>query len=161
MKTRFGLLIAAALLLCSCGKDNGEEQQTTQPQPVHEAIGTYSFDGNEYDIVSGSYRQTDTHYIFTFSPLSEDKKPFTTYFIVGLTKGYEGQEISTERWYHNDTYIFCYDDPVYFYSEIYPVDGVFYYDTGENEHFVIRVDITLRDGRKFKMNFDGTLSEPE
>ena len=110
MKKWFIKYGTAALLLggiiclpaCSTDDDNGNKSY-----PV---LGTYELDGEEYEIVSRRYSNDGTYMMFSFTPLPPHVE-MTTYAAFGIRLYWLNKEVNIHDVYHNDDYIFVYEDP--------------------------------------------------
>lgn len=156
-----GLSLAAGLAASCSGEGHQPECPDVPSSEEAEAIGTYRFGDRTYDIMSGSYVEDDYQYIFSFSPL-ETGLPRTTYFIFGIKKYFCGKEVSVGRMYHNEDYIFIYEDPVWFYSQYRKLQEgtVTVRDNGDGG-FTVKGDFLLNDGRPFSIDFEGSLPYAE
>lgn len=162
MKRRFlsillGLGLLAGAAACSDDKQDPSpivEDPVEKPEP----IGMYRFDGQPYDLYYGSYAEDEYSYYFVFSPL-DGTRPLTTYALIGLKKGFEGQEMDATRIFHNDDYYFVFEDPVRLYSQYRQLkSGTIYVKRNAQDDFTVRLDVLLYDGTPFAIDFSGRLA---
>jgi len=125
------------------------------------AIGTYSFDGKEYCIRSGAYAENDNMYSFIFMPTAAGEKTHTV-IMLSQSKVFAGQAMPVDGngvW-HNDTYVFSYDDPFFYYSRFNALKGgtIFVEAGSAAGEFTVKMEnIVLPDGRPFALSFEGAL----
>lgn len=153
------LCCLAALAAGGCDDNDevpAEPQQPEIPVELPEPIGSYLFDGEEIDLLYGMAEESDTYYRFVFSPL-DGSTALTTWFSFALAKTFAGTEVDVSRIYHNDDYIFIYEDPVRFYSYYRQLQGGTAYVAKEGVNYVVRLDIRLADGTPFALDFTGEL----
>lgn len=155
MKKWFIKYGTAALLLggiiclpaCSTDDDNGNKSY-----PV---LGTYELDGEEYEIVSRRYSNDGTYMMFSFTPLPPHVE-MTTYAAFGIRLYWLNKEVNIHDVYHNDDYIFVYEDPVRYYSQYRRLtDGTFHVKQNSESNFTVKLDLILPDGIPFKMDYTG------
>ncbi|WP_147637681.1 hypothetical protein [Alistipes sp.] len=147
---------AAALGLTACNdSDDTPPREDPVVVPPPEAIGTYSFDGTKGDIVDGVYTEDDYDLQFIFSPQMMTST-IETYFIIGVHRYWVGQTVDAEQVYHNDDYLFVYEDPWYLYTQYKKVTGSIYIDR-KGDRFTVELDLHLHDGKPFTASFTGEL----
>lgn len=156
-KALFLLLLTACTILCgptSCNDpEPGENDCKLPPSP----IGTYSFDGRQVAIADGVFTQDEQQIQFVFSPQMLTSA-IDTYFIVGVRNYWLGQRIDCASVYHNDDYLFVYEDPWYLYTQYKKVTGTILVDRKGNR-FTVELDVHLHDGKPFIASFEGTLPD--
>ena len=146
-----GLLLGGALSFAGCSSDD----EASEPAPAPTVLGTYEFDGVEYEILSVKCINDGSYLMFSFSPL-EASAPMTTYAAFGTRLYWLGEQIDIQEVYHNDDYIFIYEDPVRYYSQYRrPSEGTYFVQDNGNGNYTVRIDFTLPDGKPFKMDFTG------
>lgn len=160
MKRTFNCFILAAaclaaLCLAACDdKDDipvNEEPGVLPPDP----IGVYSFDGEQGIIADGVYTQDEYDIQFVFSPKMMTSA-VDTYFLVGVHNYWIGQRIDCERVFHNDDYVFVYEDPWYLYTQYKKVTGTVLIEQ-QGTRFTVQLDLRLHDGKPFTAAFEGEL----
>ena len=156
------LLRASAFALCAllgaaaCSDDDGNGSH------AGEALGTYSFDGKEYPIHQAYCERNEGSVSFIFSPLVTLDGQLTSYFCFALADVFTESEVSLDRLYHNDDYIFVYEDPVHYYSRVRkPKGGTAYVSNPEGDRYRVKLDIVLPDGKSFYCDFEGPLGTPK
>lgn len=147
------LCLLAATGLSSCEKDDSSGDGGSRP----EAIGTYSYDNKQYDIVYGQVSESESTYEFFFSPQDGNKGAVNTYFIVAIKKYFVGEVLNTDDVFHNDEYMFVYEDPDHLYSQFKKVHGEILVVKKANNKFVVELDFALADQKPFKASFEGVL----
>ncbi|WP_300728026.1 hypothetical protein [uncultured Bacteroides sp.] len=148
-------MMCSAVALASCSDDDDPTNEV--PEATVPAIGTYEFDNETYNILTGAYEDTGDYYSFIFSPLSPDKK-ISTYASIAIKKYWDGKEANVEDIYHNDDYVFVYEDPVHYYSKYRELqDGTMYIKHNGGNNFTVNIDVHLADGTPFFMEFTGEL----
>lgn len=154
-----GLLACAALVLTACGEDDNPPPKTW-PDP----IGSYSFDGEEYPIYYLAFSQDNSseggYCSFLFSPIDQSEGPvkLTTYFLFSIQNFFVGKgELNVNELYHNDSYVFAYEDPVHFYSQYRKLQGgTVGVDLSGDGTIRLRLkDLRLNDGKPFSCEFEG------
>lgn len=154
-------ILLAAMCCCTLGVACNDDDPMPEPMETPEPIGTYEFDGDTYDILTGYFVEDDFDYVFTFSPLAPSA-PLTTYAVFSIHKFWEGEEVDVETVYHNDDYVFIYEDPVHYYSQYWKLQsGTYFVKRNRGNNFSIRLDFRLADGTPFKIDFTGELTAPE
>lgn len=147
-------LIALCMVFVSCsGDDQAEEKKPSK------AIGSYSIDGVEHNIVNGVYVVANGYYEFMFTPCESLTSDRHTTIILNVLSAFDGRELDVERFYHNDDYIFSYEDNFFYYSRFNALKSgtIMVTRKGENSFSVEMNNIELPDGRPFELSFDGEL----
>jgi hypothetical protein len=136
--------VATMLLGVAC---TTPEEPTPKPKP----LGTYGYfylGEEEVPVVSYSTVE-DGHFLLKLSPL-EDVRSATTYAIVGVNTAFIGTEIDVTTKYHNDDYIFVYEDPTRYYAPYRQLQsGTIMLDKNGAGMVRAKVDIVLSDGTPF------------
>lgn len=150
------LTLGGVLCLPACTTD---DDGGTVPAPT--VLGTYEFDGEQYDILSVKAVNDGFYQMFSFSPLTASEQ-LTTYVVFGIRLYWLDREIDIQDVGHNDDYIFIYEDPVRCYSQYRrPLDGIFFVEQNSDTNYTVRIDFTLPDGTPFKMDFTGDFPTAE
>lgn len=146
--------LCALLGAAACDDDNDDVRGG-------EAIGTYSFDGKEYPIHQGYCERNGGYVTFVFSPLTKTDGQLTSYFYFALADVFTEGTQQLDRLYHNDDYVFVYEDPVHYYSRYRrPKGGTVFVSNPEGDRYRVTLDITLPDGKPFYCDFEGRLGIP-
>ena len=132
------LFALSGLLLAFVGCSDDNDSVTPGPD-VEEmpSIGTYSFRGEANKIVTGD-----------------------TYFVFSLHLYWEGQVVDASSLYHNDQYVFIYEDPIYYYSQYKKVTGTFYVQRNSETNVTVKLNLRLHDGVRFKTEVTADLMKP-
>lgn len=137
-------VVAVALLGTFC---TTPDEPTPTPKPLG-AYGNFLLGDEEIPVVSYTTVE-DSHFILKLSPL-EDILSATTYAIVGIHTAYVGKEIDVTTKYHNDDYIFVYEDPARYYAPYRQLQsGTILLDKNQAGEIYAKVDIVLSDGTPF------------
>lgn len=141
------LLGLSCLIACSTDDGNGGESY-----PV---LGTYEFNGDEYEIISTRHSNDGTYLMFSFTPLPPYAE-MTTYAAFGIRLYWLDKEVDIHEVDHNDDYIFVYEDPIRYYSQYRRLaDGTFFVGHNGDDNYTLRLDVTLPDGIPFRMDYTG------
>ena len=62
--------------------------------------------------------------------------------------------------YHNDQYVFIYEDPIYYYSQYKKVTGTFYVQRNSETNVTVKLNLRLHDGVRFKEEVTADLMKP-
>ena len=155
MRTRLIYMFAMfCTLFAACDKADGGAQT---PQPIPDPIGTYSFDGKQYDLRTAIYSESDGAYQFFFSPLLPDSGKFSTYIWFGLLRDFaNGRAWNAGQLYHNYDYYLVYEDPVRMFSQYWQLQGgtLLVADKGNNV-FHVKIDVKLIDGTPLSIDYEG------
>ena len=93
--------------------------------------------------------------MFSFTPLPPHVE-MTTYAAFGIRLYWLNKEVNIHDVYHNDDYIFVYEDPVRYYSQYRRLtDGTFHVKQNSESNFTVKLDLILPDGIPFKMDYTG------
>ena len=161
MKTLINRLLFLSACLAACGTaacsdcDDPVDPNIAVCPEYPEPIGSYAFDGTAGDIVDGVYTQDEYDLQFIFSPQMMTAT-VDTYFIIGIHSYWLGQTVDCERVFHNDDYVFVYEDPWYLYTQYKKVTGTIRIDRKE-ARFTVALDLCLHDGKPFTASIDGEL----
>lgn len=161
----FKLFALAGCLLAFAGCDNDDDDgQPTPPAPDVEetlGIGTYSFRGEPNKIVSGVAFLEGDYLTCIFSPENLEEGKADTYFMFSLHTYWEGQVVDASTLYHNDQYVFIYEDPIYYYSQYKSVTGTLYMKRNSGDKSVtVKLNLRLYNGVRFKAEATVDLTEP-
>lgn len=145
-------VLAFALFAVSC---DDEEESVSETLPSPDPIGSYAFDGTEYDIVYGGYFEDEVGYYFLFSPQPQENRQ--TVFMLGLVKQYVGRDNDVTTLYTGD-YLFMYEDSDYYYPPDYKLQsGVIRVSVFGDGGFEVHLNVRLPDGKPFSADFNGQL----
>lgn len=142
---RIVMIAMLMVLAVGCAEEPVVEVPEAEPAPY----GYYYF-GDEEVPVNAFVTAEDATFMLKLSPL-DDVVGATTYAIVGVHTQLLGLELDVERHYHNDDYVFIYEDPLYYFSARRPLlSGKILLD--RNSAGVVRadIDVVLYDGTTFK-----------
>lgn len=162
LRRLFLTLCTAACCICAAACSGKDDPQPAAP-PVEEPepLGTYEFAGDSYDIFTVRCAVSDTDLYFVFSPLQPGAS-LTTYAAIGIGRELVGMELDVTRFYHNDDYLFIYEDPVCYYSQYRQLQsGTICVQTLQNDWYSVRADIRLADGTSFRIDYTGEITAPE
>lgn len=157
-KTRFLLFLTACTILCgftACNDHDEHEPGKPDCKLPLPSIGTYSFDAQQGSIADGVFMQDEQEIQFIFSPQMMTDA-VDTYFLVGVRNYWIGQTIDCQSVYHNDDYVFVYEDPRYLYTQYKKVSGTILIDR-KGDRFTVSLDLRLHDGKPFTASFEGEL----
>ena len=73
---------------------------------------------------------------------------------------WEGQVVDASTLYHNDQYVFIYEDPIYYYSQYKKVTGTFYVQRNSETNVTVKLNLRLHDGVRFKAEVTADLMKP-
>ncbi len=140
-------MVFAVLMLtlagCEQGVEGGEPSKTDTP------YGFYYL-GDEEVAVRSCTTAEGVQFLLKISPL-EDVLSATTYAVVGVHNDLLGKELDVEYKYHNDDYIFVYEDPVSYYSHQRPLQSGKIMLRHNGAGVVdVEVDVRLYDGTPFR-----------
>ena len=149
---RFGWLLypLLALLSSACGGST-EDDSRLDPQPQEPAYGSCYL--GEEEIPVHSYTVAEgSQFLLKISPLPQSEiLSATTYAVIGLHTDLLGQEVDVTHRFHNDDYLFVYEDPLYYYSNLRPLQGGTLLLERNGEHYLrVEVDVRLFDGTPFR-----------
>lgn len=135
-------------VLVGCQED---EEPIVPPTPVEipAPYGHFYFGEERTPVVSYSVA-SEGLFVLKLSPL-EDILSATTYAIVGVHEAFLGERIDVTTKYHNEDYVFVYEDPGYYFAPWRALrSGTILLD--RNSAGVVRadVDVVLYDGTTFR-----------
>ena len=143
------LLIVLPLIMGGC-----EVEPTNEGGGAQAQYGEYVF-GEERVAVRSYITVEDTQLLLKISPLS-DALTATTYAIIGVHTNLLGKELDVEYRFHNDDYIFVYEDPMYYYSTYRPLkSGGIMMQRNRAGKLDVEVDVVLYDGTPFRYSAKG------
>lgn len=147
MNNLWKIVLGLSLLaLVGCEQTPAEET----PTPVIEPTYGYYYFGEEEVPVSSFVTAEDMTFMLKISPL-EDVVKATTYAIVGVRTELLGEELNVENEYHNDDYVFIYEDPIYYFAARRPLrSGKILLDRNSAGVVRVDVDVVLYDGTPFR-----------
>lgn len=150
------LLIACCIAPVACSSDEEPNANNTK---TPQAIGHYTLDGVEHDILAGVYAEANGYYEFVFTPCESLLENRHTTIMLSILAAFDGVEADVERIYHNDDYIFSYEDNFYYYSRYNALKGgkIIVTRRDEGDYSVMMEQIKMPDGRDFSLSFDGKL----
>lgn len=144
-----GSLCAAALFVAACQTPIDEEQ-------TQSATYGYYYFGDEKIPVESYITAEGYQFVLKISPLKEDIKSAKTYAAMGVHKALLGMEVDVEFRSHNSDYIFAYEDPVCYYSQLRPLkSGTMMLNYNEAGCVSVKVDVLLYDGTPFRYEAEG------
>ncbi|MBO5805406.1 MAG: hypothetical protein J6R10_00925 [Tidjanibacter sp.] len=157
MATRISALFAPlrlALLLCAmggigvgCDRPDVPVEPSDKPQALY---GYISLGDEQIPVESFTTTSDEEYLMLKLSPL-EDVLTATTYAVVAVRTSLLGSTIDVQTKYHNDDYIFVYEDPLYYYGPYRPLrSGTILLDKNGAGIVRVRVDVELYDGVKFR-----------
>ena len=157
----FNLFALSGLLLAFVGCSDDNDSITPGPD-VEEmpSTGTYSFRGEANKIVTGVASVDGDYLTCVLSPEKMDEGKTDTYFAFSLHLYWEGQVVDASTLYHNDQYVFIYEDPIYYYSQYKKVTGTFYVQRNSETNVTVKLNLRLHDGVRFKAEVTADLMKP-
>ncbi len=152
------LLLMLPLWCIGCGE---ESSQPIEPvEPLEAPRYGYYYLGEEAIPVMTYTMVEEYQFLLKLSPL-EEVISATTYAIVGVHTDWLGKEMDVTYRFHNDDYIFVYEDPVRYYSPYRPLQsGTILLDRNEEGYIKVKVDVVLYDGTTFRYENDSIAPEP-
>ena len=124
------------------------------------SIGTYSFRGEANKIVTGVASVDGDYLTCVLSPDKLFVCYSDTFFAFSLLLFWEGQVVDASTLYHNDQYVFIYEDPIYYYSQYKKVTGTFYVQRNSETNVTVKLNLRLHDGVRFKAEVTADLMKP-
>lgn len=144
------LLTVLSLALAGCRQVAGEDK----PSKANAPYGYYTIGAEEVAVASCATAE-GVQFLLKISPL-EDVMTATTYAVVGVHTSLLGERLNVERHYHNDDYLFVYEDPVSYYSHLRPLQsGTIYLSRSASGTIGVEVDVALYDGTPFRYAAEG------
>ena len=144
------LITALVLTLVGCRQETGEDNPSKADTPY----GYYTIGAEEVAVASCTIAE-GVQFLLKISPL-EDVLSATTYAVVGVHTSLLGERLDVERHYHNDDYLFVYEDPVSYYSHLRPLQsGTIYLSRSASGTIGVEVDVVLYDGTPFRYAAEG------
>lgn len=141
-------LFCVTFYAVSC--DMSEPETDVPQQEITPAPYGYFHLGDEKIPVVSFVTASEWQYVLKISPL-EDILTATTYAAVGVRSEFLGQEIDVETKFHNDDYIFVYEDPTRYYAPFRKLQsGTIFIDELKSGEVSVKVDVILYDGTHFK-----------
>lgn len=149
---RTAIALIAATTFAACDTPEPDPQPLPTPSDDDEEVvapyGYYTF-GQEKIPVCSFMTAEEGYFMLKLSPL-EEALDATTYAIIGLHSAFLGQQVDVSRAYHNDDYIFIYEDPVRYFSSYRPLQsGTIFLDRNIAGTVRVKVDVVLYDGTPF------------
>lgn len=149
---RLMALAVVALVAVGCesvGDEVGSEGDNTQ------ALYGYYYLGEERVAVRSFTTAESGQFLLKISPL-DDILSATTYAVVGVNTALLGQRIDVKHKFHNDDYIFVYEDPVSYFSPYRPLQsGEILLKCSSSGVVDVEVDVVLYDGTPFRYKESG------
>ena len=149
---RLMALAVAALLAVGCesvGDEVGGDGDNTQ------ALYGYYYLGEEQIPVRSFVTAEAGQFLLKISPL-DDILTATTYAVVGVNTELLGQRVDVKHKFHNDDYIFVYEDSVSYYSPYRPLQsGEILLKRSASGTVDVEVDVVLYDGTTFRYKESG------
>ena len=122
------------------------QEECANHTPKH---GFYYLDEQPIPVESAVIAE-GTHLLVKLSPIA-DNLHATTYAVVGIHTDLVGTEIDVEYRFHNDDYIFIYEDPSYYHGAIRPLQrGTIRLNRTTTGLIDLYIDVVLYDGRTFR-----------
>lgn len=142
-------LAVIAIMTMGCEPNVEEEDR------VVEAVYGYYYLGEEKIAVMSATTAEGQQFLLKISPL-DDILSATTYAVVGVHSDLLGQKIDVEHKFHNDDYIFVYEDPASYYSHYRPLQsGEILLKRSTSGEVDVEVDVVLYDGTPFRYKESG------
>lgn len=142
-------LAVIAIMTMGCEPNVEEEDR------VAEAVYGYYYLGEEKIAVMSATTAEGQQFLLKISPL-DDILSATTYAVVGVHPDLLGQKIDVEHKFHNDDYIFVYEDPASYYSHYRPLQsGEILLKRSTSGVVDVEVDVVLYDGTPFRYKESG------
>ena len=140
------LFVLSGLLSAFVGCSDNNDPVTPRPD-VEEvpSIGSYSF---------------RDYLTCVFSPEKMDEEKTDTYFAFSHHLYWEGQVVDASTLYHNDQYVFIYEDPFYYYSQYKKVTGTFCVQRNSETNVTVKLNLRPHDGVRFKAEVTADLMKP-
>ncbi len=133
-----------ALIFALVGCESGEVEDVKRSP-----YGSYTI-GEEEVAVASCTTVEGVQFLLKISPL-EDILTATTYVVVGVHNELMNKELDVEYKYHNDDYIFVYEDPVCYYSHLRPLQsGTIWMSRSASGLLSVDVNVVLYDGTPFR-----------
>ena len=149
------ILWALPLLLLSCVKNENPSQNQEIAKP--EAVAGFSFNDESRDIYEMAYRASEDNVMFVFK--GESKSVFQ----LGLKSPFVGMMNNVEDIYHNDDYLFYFEDKEYLFTQYHALkSGSIYVSKLDGEdNWDIKLDLILPEGSSFAFSYQGRIRKSE
>lgn len=144
---QYSLIALLAVLFTATGcVENGGDG--TSPSG-NSGYGSWQF-GDESVPVNMVRTYDAAQFLVLLSPLT-DETNVTTSVIIGLKHELLGMDVDVEYKFHNDDYVFVYEDPQYYYSQHTPLEsGTIYIQQIGDSRVSVDVDVVLQGGKPFR-----------
>ncbi|MGM9787449.1 MAG: hypothetical protein ACI3ZF_00915 [Candidatus Cryptobacteroides sp.] len=151
------LILAASLLFFSC-----EKNDSPSPDPdseKQEALFQFSFNSESRDICEMAYRLSEDNVMFVFR--GDEKTETLVQF--GLKSVFIGRENKVEDIYHNDDYLFFFEDKDYLYTQYHALKSgtIYVCKLEEEDNWDIKLDLVLPEGSSFLLSYQGKILRHE
>ena len=149
------LLWVVPLLLLSCSKNENPSQNQELEKP--EAVAEFSFNSESRAIYEMAYRALEDNVMFVFKGENE------SVFQIGLKTPFVGQLNNVEDIYHNDDYLFYFEDKEYLFTQYHALkSGTIYVGRLEGEdNWDIKLDLILPEGSSFAFSYQAKIRKKE
>lgn len=157
MKTSKLLMLAVSLLLISCEKNDSPSPDSDSEK--QEALFQFSFNSESRDICEMAYRLSEDNVMFIFRG---DEKT-ESLVQLGLKSAFLAKENKVEDIYHNDDYLFYFEDKEYLFTQYHALkSGTIYVSKLEGEdNWDIKLDLILPEGSSFLLSYQGKIHRSE
>lgn len=153
-------IYASMLLLATCIFALVGCEQSESSDEGRTPLYGYYYLGEESVEVKSIMTADGDQFLLKISPL-EDALSATTYAIIGVNTNLLGKTLDVEYRFHNDDYIFVYEDPVRYFSHLRPLQsGEITINRSDAGIVDIAVDVRLYDGTPFRYSAEGLCVTP-
>ena len=148
----FRLLISTLLLAAVVGCESGVEGADNS-----QAKWGYYYFGDEKVPVESYTTADGVQFMLKITPSTDDIMSVKTYAIIGVHTALLGERLDVERRFHNDDYIFVYEDPVCYYSNYRPLQSgtIMMSRSADGKMVDVEADVILYDGTPFRYSAKG------
>lgn len=151
MKRIYNILMLTALMFAFVGCEQGGTDGGDENLAPY---GYYTI-GEQEVAVKSCVTTEGSQLLLKISPLDNIMEA-TTYAVVGVHTSLLGERLDVERRFHNDDYLFVYEDPVSYYSHLRPLQsGTILMKRSTSGNISVEVDVKLYDGTPFRYAVEG------
>ena len=148
------ILLAVVLSAAACQKSVPESNENDSQTAITQAPYGYFYLGEEEIPVVTFTSVYEELFLLKISPL-ENIMDASTYAVIGVKPDFDGVEIDVETKFHNDDYLFVYEDPTRYYAPYRVLQsGTIFLERKSAEEISVNVDVVLYDGTPFKYEND-------